>query len=155
MNGNFTGIVHTVWRDIGRQEWGKLTRWFNSSVSIFLDLEPFFRSSRDIGREGRISFVKTLSLVLLDFVLVLSTIAIFWGSGHMDQARWSACIAHWQGRAELLGWRTIDLWNVLCKQTRSYSWFYRRARLHEFGYCYGWTHSEMVGKQSVIHKYQK
>ena len=50
VNGNFTGIVHTVWRDIGRQEWGKLTRWFNLSVSIFLDLEPFFRSSRDIGR---------------------------------------------------------------------------------------------------------
>jgi hypothetical protein len=47
-------------------------------------------------------------LVLLDFVLVLSTIAIFWGSGHMDQARWSACIAHWQGWAGLLGWRTID-----------------------------------------------
>jgi len=27
----------------------------------------------------------------------------------MDQARWSAaCIAHWQGRAELSGWRMID-----------------------------------------------
>lgn len=26
----------------------------------------------------------------------------------MDQARWSACIAHWQGRAELSGWHMID-----------------------------------------------
>jgi hypothetical protein len=47
-------------------------------------------------------------LVLLDFVLVLSTIANFWGSGHTDQTRLSACIADWQEWSELSGWRMVD-----------------------------------------------
>ena len=45
-------------------------------------------------------------LLLVDFVLVLPSIAISWGSDHTDQTRWSACI----GKSEQSCVRLAHAW---------------------------------------------